>query len=358
MQAGTPISTRVASARQVDDNHPGFTLFNRPPAEEHRLNLPTSRTAMVLTWCLTASAGAFCAGTESVKDGFITVPGGPVWYRISGTGSGIPLLVLHGGPGGTSCGFSLLEPLGQQRPVVRYDQLGTGRSGRPEDLSLWEVGRFIEALHSVRTQLGLENLHLLGHSWGGALAAAYVLEKGTTGIISLTLSSPLLSTERWVADARLLREQLPPEIQAVLLSHEEAGTTDSEEYREASGEFYARHVYAGEKPLEPDTCKGAPWNSFIYEYMWGPTEFHATGTLLGFDVTDRLHEIDVPVLFITGEFDEARPETVMEFQQSVAGARLEVIEGAAHATLAKRPEQYRALLERFLDAAEAGWSKQ
>ena len=62
--------------------------------------------------------------------------------------------------------------------------------------------------------------------------------------------------------------------------------------------------------------------------MWGPTEFHATGTLLGFDVTDRLHEIDVPVLFITGEFDEARPETVMEFQQSVAGARLEELEVA------------------------------
>ena len=60
--------------------------------------------------------------------------------------------------------------------------------------------RFVEALHTVRASLGLERMHLLGHSWGGALAAAYVLEKGTDGIVSLTLSSPLLSTPAWVAD--------------------------------------------------------------------------------------------------------------------------------------------------------------
>ena len=87
--------------------------------------------------------------------GFIDAPGGPVWYKVVGSGPGIPLLALHGGPGGTSCGFSLLEPLGDQRPIVRYDQLGTGRSGRPDDMSLWTVDHFVEELHVVRQELGL-----------------------------------------------------------------------------------------------------------------------------------------------------------------------------------------------------------
>jgi proline iminopeptidase len=306
-----------------------------------------------MTWCLGAVAGEIRADAESARDGFVAVPGGPVWYRISGTGPGVPLLVLHGGPGSTSCGFSLLEPLGGQRPVVRYDQLGSGRSGRPDDLSLWEVGRFVEALHSLRLQLGLEHMHLLGHSWGGGLAAAYVLEKGTEGIVSLTLSSPLLNTGQWVADANFLRAQLPPEVQETLSRHEHAGTTDSEEYQEASRIFYERHVYAGEKPPAPASCDGAPGNTVIYEHMWGPTEFYATGNLLDFDVTDRLQEIDIPVLFIAGEFDEARPETVQKFQQMVAGARLEVIEGAAHATLSRRTAQYLSVLGHFLETAEA-----
>ena len=183
--------------------------------------------------------------------GFIEVPGGPVWYRVSGTGPGIPLLILHGGPGGRICGYSRLDVLGKERPIVRYDQLGSGRSGRPDDPSLWTVERFVEELHTVRQQLGLDEMHLLGHSWGGSLAAAYVLEKGTHGIASVILSSPLLSTRMWIEDANFLRSQLPEDVQRTLTEHEQAGTTDSDEYQAASDVFYERHVFGGERAESP-----------------------------------------------------------------------------------------------------------
>ncbi len=284
--------------------------------------------------------------------GFIEVPGGPVWYRVSGTGPGIPLLVLHGGPGGRICGYSRLDILGNERPIVRYDQLGSGRSGRPDDPSLWTVERFVEELHTVRQQLGLDEMHLLGHSWGGSLAAAYVLEKGTHGIASVILSSPLLSTRMWIEDANFLRSQLPEDVQRTLTEHEQAGTTDSDEYQAASDVFYERHVFGGERAESPPECDGAPPGRFVYETMWGPTEFHATGTLIDFDVTDRLHEIDVPVLFIAGQFDEARPERVAEFQKLIPGSKLVVILDAAHGTLSKKPDEYRSILENFLDSVE------
>lgn len=284
--------------------------------------------------------------------GFIEVPGGPVWYHVSGTGPGIPLLVLHGGPGGRICGYSRLDVLGNERPIVRYDQLGSGRSGRPDDPSLWTVERFVEELHTVRQQLGLDEMHLLGHSWGGSLAAAYVLEKGTDGIASVILSSPLLSTSMWIEDANFLRSQLPEDVQRTLTEHEQAGTTDSDEYQAASDVFYERHVYGGERAESPPECDGAPPGRFVYETMWGPTEFHATGTLIDFDITDRLHEIDVPVLFIAGQFDEARPERVAEFQQLIPGSRLTVILDAAHGTLSKKPDEYRSIVEHFLDSVE------
>lgn len=293
-----------------------------------------------------------CDRQEIPVQGFVDVPGGPVWYRLTPGGDGVPLLALHGGPGGTSCGFARLEALAAERPVARYDQLGSGRSGRPDDVDLWTVGRFVEGLHHVRLALGLEEMHLLGHSWGGALAAAYVLEKGTDGIVSVTLSSPLLSTRLWIEDANLLRRDLPLDVQATLDEHEAAGTIDSAEYQAASEVFYQRHVYGGERSAPPESCSGAPGNSFIYEYMWGPTEFNATGTLLDFDVTDRLHEIDVPVLFVAGEFDEARPERLAEFRELIPGAKLEVIRDAAHASLSRQPEEYRRILEAFLDEAE------
>ena len=286
------------------------------------------------------------------RQGFIDVPGGPVWYRVTGTGAGLPLLVLHGGPGGRICGYSRLDALGNERPIVRYDQLGSGRSGRPDDPSLWTVERFVEELHVVRQQLGLEQMHLLGHSWGGALAAAYVLEQGTEGIASVVLSSPLLSTRLWIEDANYLRSLLPADVQKTLTEHEQAGTTDSDEYGAASEVFYERHVFGGAKIESPAECDGAPSGQFVYEYMWGPTEFHATGTLIDFDVTDRLHEIDVPVLFIVGQFDEARPERIADFQKLIPGAKLTVMLDAAHGTLSKKPDEYRTILENFLDSVD------
>jgi proline iminopeptidase len=286
------------------------------------------------------------------RQGFIDVPGGPVWYRISGTGPGIPVLALHGGPGGVSCSFARLDPLGDRRPIVRYDQLGTGRSGRPDDLSLWTVERYVEELDVIRKKLGLTKVHLVGHSWGASLAAAYVLAKGTDGIASVVFSSPLLSTPLWIKDAGLQRSQLPEDVQRTLAQHEKAGTTDSKEYMAASDVYNERHLYAGKRPEAPVECKGAPDSQVIYEYMWGPQEFFATGTLLDFDVTPRLHEIKVPVLFITGEFDEARPETVAGFQKLIPGAQFTVIKDAGHATLSKKPEEYRSVLESFLESVE------
>jgi proline iminopeptidase len=290
--------------------------------------------------------------TIDQKQGFIDVPGGPVWYQVSGDGDGIPLVVLHGGPGGTSCGYALLEELGTERPVVRYDQLGSGRSGRPNNLSLWTVERYVEELDVILDTLGFEQIHLLGHSWGGALAAAYVIEKGTDGIASVILSSPLLSTPLWIEDANYLRSRLPVDIQQTLKQHESAGSIDSEEYAQATSVFYERHVFGGERIPRPGACTGSPGSDVIYQYMWGPTEFYANGTLQDFDVTNRLHEIDVPVLFMAGEYDEARPERMREFQKLVPGSELYIIKDAAHASLSRQPEEYRRVLENFLDAAE------
>ncbi|MDH4109302.1 MAG: proline iminopeptidase-family hydrolase [Gammaproteobacteria bacterium] len=315
------------------------------------------RMAAVLRSCLLAAvllAGPVAADVaQPVRDGFVPVVGGPVWYRIVGSSDAVPLLVLHGGPGGTSCGFSLLEPIATDRPLVRYDQLGTGRSGRPDDPGLWTVERYVDELHALRQSLGLARIHLLGHSWGGSLAASYVLAKGTEGVVSLTLSSPLLSTPDWIEDANALREQLPPDVQATLDRHEAAGTTDDPEYESATAVFYARHVWGGERRGPPPDCRGAPGNDFIYEYMWGPTEFYATGTLVDYDVTGRLGELDLPVLLIAGEFDEARPERMREFQALIPGSRLEIIADAAHATISRQTDAYLAVLREFLAEAES-----
>ncbi len=102
------------------------------------------------------------------------------WYRIAGDpGSGkVPLLLLHGGPGIGSDVFEPLEALAaHDRAVVRFDQIGCGYSDRPKDPGLWTIGTFVDELATVRDELGLDRVHLLGWSWGGMLALEYLLTR-------------------------------------------------------------------------------------------------------------------------------------------------------------------------------------
>ena len=92
-----------------------------------------------------------------VREGFVTVTGGRVWYRMVGAEKkGIPLIVLHGGPGLNHGYLQPLEALGAERPVIFYDQLGGGNSDKPDDPRLWTMERFVDELAQVRAALGLK----------------------------------------------------------------------------------------------------------------------------------------------------------------------------------------------------------
>ena len=69
---------------------------------------------------------------------------------------------------------------GRGRVLLTDDQLGSGWSDVPVDESLWELDRFVDEVEQVRAALGLErdSFVLLGHSWGGILAAEYALAHG------------------------------------------------------------------------------------------------------------------------------------------------------------------------------------
>ena len=249
-----------------------------------------------------------------------------------------------------------MAELSESRPVIIYDQLGSGRSDRPADTTLWNVPRFVSEVSALREALGLDTLHILGHSWGGSVAIEYMLTEAPAGVLSLTLAGPLVDTEKWIEDANALRATLPQDIRAAITAGEESGVYDSPAYLAATDSFYARFLVRSGWP-RPDSplCEGSgATNVAVYEYMWGPTEFTATGTLLDYSRTDRLHELELPVMFIVGRYDEARPETMLEFQRLVPGSVVEVVEDAGHRSMVDQPERFNTAVQEFLVAVEVG----
>lgn len=287
-------------------------------------------------------------------EGTIAVPGGRVWYQAIGSG-GIPLLCLHGGPGMAHDYINPLADLADERMVVFYDQLGCGRSDRPDDPSLWTVDRSVAEVAAVREALDLDRIHLFGNSWGGWLALQYKLDRQPS-LESLIISSSPPSVERAVREMNILRHRLPPDVARVLDEADAAGTFGSPAYAAATMVFYQRHLCRVD-PWPPNVAysMGEGFGSGPYLTMWGPSEFGpVTGNLNGWDITDRLGEIRVPTLLTVGRHDEMWPSHMADMQAGIPGSELAVFEESSHMAFVEEREAYIATVRDFLHRVETG----
>ncbi|MCB0280601.1 MAG: proline iminopeptidase-family hydrolase [Calditrichaeota bacterium] len=296
-----------------------------------------------------------CGSQLKPGEGYVQVTGGKIWYRILGEGKGHPLIVLHGGPGSRSCqdipAYSLL---GNERPVIVFDQLESGSSDHPNDTTLWVLPRFVEQVKLLKEALGIKKFHLLGSSWGGAVAIEYMLTQDVSDVLSVTFAAPLLSTPQWIKDSNVLLTRLSQPIQDTISKYELLKQYDAPSYLAATDTFYANFLSRKQWPkADVAECEGVPpFNTAIYEYMWGPTEFKSTGTLMDFDRVDQLPKLKLPVLFINGEYDEVLPETMYYYQALVPGSKVAIVPNAGHSKTIDNPEDYTASLSKFMLSIE------
>lgn len=281
----------------------------------------------------------------------LAVDGGRIWYKVSGTGQGTPVILLHGGPGYSSYYLKPLEALGTDRPVVRYDQLGGGKSDGLTDTTKMTIAHFVAELDSLRSHLGYPRVHLVGHSWGTILALEYY-RAHPDRVASLTLASPALNIPAWESHAHALEKTLSDSAQRAIRIADSTKKFDAPGYQNALGEFYGKYVWLHPVKADLDSMM-AQANERIYNYMQGPSEFTITGTLKTYDATPFLRHVAVPTLFTVGDVDEANPALVRAEAKLVPHATVTVIPHAAHLTTWDNPEAMIATVRAHLARADS-----
>jgi L-proline amide hydrolase len=265
-----------------------------------------------------------------------------------------PLVTLHGGPGflGKSCATITGYAQKSDRPAVCYDQLGCGASSglKEKPADFWQVDIFVKEFHQLINHLGIaDNFAINGHSWGGLLAAEIAITQ-PKGLKALILSSPLGDSDTWVAGVKELLAGMPEEISSVIIKHEEAGTTTTDEYMAAAFKFYDKHVIR--VPMPPDLVEifdEALADQNVYNSMWGPSELMCNGTLAGHVVTDRLDRIIAPTLIMSGKYDECMASTASAYLSGIKGSRWELFEESSHLSYVEEAAKYQRVMNEFLD---------
>ncbi len=290
-----------------------------------------------------------CSNNETLRPGqdYLEVEGGKIWYQVLGNQNKTPIVLLHGGPGYPSYYLNPLKDLSQIRPVILFDQLGCGRSDRINDTDLMTIESHIEQIKKLTTFLKVDNFHLYGHSWGSMLALEYYL-KYPEDIKTLIFASPSLNVNLWESDMDTLISMMPDSVQIPLMEIKTNIITDTVKLNQAINQFYQNFYF---RKLPPSAELDSTLKNIgisVYQHMWGPNDFIATGILKNYDRTKDLEKIKVPTLYITGEFDGARPSTVRHYQSLTPNSEMKVIKDAGHVTMHDASDENVKIINDFL----------
>ncbi len=302
---------------------------------------------------IAAAPKAAAAAALYRPDRELRVParGGKLYVRVNGTGSGkrAPVLFIHGGPGSSHWYFLPALALADERPVILYDQLDSGRSDTPNNSANWTVERFVSEIDAIRAALDLDRLHIVGKSWGGSLAIEYAARR-PAGLLSLVLAAPVVSTRSWEASTRQRLTELPKPVAEAIRRHERDGATTAPDYQAAIAVWNA--TFDRRRPVPPAIAayRDAMPQAFsprVYGAMWGPGETAASGSLRYYNGEALLPRIAVPVLFLTGEYDEMLPSAIALLARRVANAETRVVPGAGHSAVLDNPDAWVGEIRRW-----------
>ena len=272
------------------------------------------------------------------------------YYRIVKGGVRTPIVLLHGGPGSTHNYFELLDSIADTgRDVIMYDQLGCGNSYVDHRPDLWNQDTWLDELEALRNHLKLQEVILLGQSWGGMLAIMYVLDRKPAGVKGLVLSSTLSSASLWSKEQHRNIAMMSPEDQQAIACAERSGNWNTPEAITAVDHFMKRHC-ADIQDDDPE-CLRREKKSGSESYLigWGPNEFTPEGTLRNYEYTSCLHEIHVPTLIVSGTDDLCTPLVAKTMYDRIPDSRWELFAGARHMCFAEQNDHYIAILTNFLD---------
>ena len=331
-----------------------------------------NQPAPVATTAGSTGAGvpaSYFAPTETgVQDGGVRVipistPKGKfnVWTKRFGNNPKVKVLLLNGGPGATHEYFECMESFLPKEGIefIYYDQLGCGLSDNPKDTSMWSLPRYVEEVEQVRQALNLtkDNFYLLGHSWGGILAAEYAFkyQQNLKGLIVSNMMMSCPAYGKYAAD--VLAKQMKPEVLAEIRAIEARKDFANPRYMELlTPNFYAEHVLRlppNEWPEPVNRALGKS-NQSLYVTMQGPSEFGIAGKLANWDRVPDLPKLTVPVLFIGGKYDTMDPAHMRMVATKVQNGNSLICPNGSHMSLYDDQQTYFTGLIKFLKSVDDG----
>lgn len=306
---------------------------------------PIAATALIAV----ALSSARTAAAQPAREGYITVADSVrIFYRTVGAGRDT-VVVLHGG-----AGFTMdylvpdLAPLAASHVLIFYDQRGSGRSPAPHDTVHITAAKHVADLEALRAHFGIQQLTILGHSWGGELTALYAAAH-PDHVARLILEDP---GPPW-NDPRFATTAWADSTERAQIRRLARLAADKSLDRIATCRAYMREVLRGYFPDPYDTLAMRKMRGDVCSYPGAIDDVNAVGALTDRslshqNVLEGVSAIHVPVLIITGRQDPVPWDDSRLWAEALPDARLMIVEHAGHFVHVEQPEQFYPAVNTFL----------
>jgi proline iminopeptidase len=257
-----------------------------------------------------------------------------------GDSDGLPLIVLHGGPGIDHTMFRpYLDPLGDDFRLLYMDERGQGRSDRVDPTTL-SVDVFARDVDLVAEALTLDRFALLGHSFGAIIATHHAIELGTAE--AYVISGGADSTEALETDVAASLAALGDEGADIARSWELEKTVQTEEEAAELMRVQWPFHFAGDPPA-----------GYGAEIVHSPDvlRYFANAGYGNFDYTPNLRRVRRPTLVLVGAEDHTTtPRANRVLHEGIPHSELVVLDGAGHMSFVERTADFLDVVRSFIHA--------
>lgn len=292
------------------------------------------------------ASGCQPAGAPHAEQGVKRVNGAELFYRAIGEGE--PLVVAHGGPGmDQNYLLPQMEELAKQHRLIFYDQRGTGGSSPDLDPSAITIERFVDDLNEIRKAFNIEQMNLLGHSWGGLLSMYYA-STYPDNMKTLILANTMPATsEFWEPFGENLKRNRKP-ADSLALSEIAA----SEEFAANSPDALKKYWQIFFRSYFYDQSLSSSLNLEQTKRTWANGDIVSgllsENRLKDFNIYDRLAAIRCPTLIVHGDFDPVPLEYAQKIHEVIDNSQLVILEDSGHFSYIETPAEFYSAVTDFL----------
>lgn len=270
-----------------------------------------------------------------------------LWVVERGPRDGLPLIVLHGGPGLDHHEFGpYLDPLAERGIRLLLTDLRANGLSEPCPPSTWTLERMAQDVIMLALAMELDRYAVLGHSYGAFVALQNAVDY--PGIATATIVSGGVPSTRWLDGVADALDSFEPEHlrNQVALSWERE--VDVHTPGHVAALMHDQWPFHFKDPFDP---RIAAYEAATADSVYVPEVLrHFAATEYGgIDVEDRLAEVPQPVLVLAGRYDRVCTVAAAEHMvRLLPNGRLHVFEGSAHMAFVEEPEAYVDAVGAFL----------